>query len=68
VDDRHRTREVGEEDDARLEGGDEQRLPRVVVGGDLRAELADARRQLAFGEVDASDALVPDDYDAMSSR
>ena len=38
-----RTRKVGDEDDARLEGRDEERLSTLVVTGDLAAELADTR-------------------------
>ena len=38
-----RARQVGDEDDARLERRDEQRLAPFVVAGDLAAELADAR-------------------------
>jgi hypothetical protein len=58
VQDRQRAREVGEEDDARLQRSYEQRLASGVVGGDLGAELADADAQLGGGEVDLADALV----------
>jgi hypothetical protein len=34
---------VGDEDDARLEGRDEERLPAGVVTGDLAPELLDTR-------------------------
>jgi hypothetical protein len=49
---RHRAREIGEEDEARLERADEERLPAFVVAGDLAAELADARRDLGRREID----------------
>jgi hypothetical protein len=62
---RQRTREIGEEDQARLEQADEQRLASVVVAGDLRAELADPRRQLVGGEVDLADARI---YEETRSR
>ena len=38
-----RAGQVGDEDDARLERRDEQRLPALVVTGDLAPELADTR-------------------------
>jgi hypothetical protein len=38
-----RARQIGDEDDARLEGRDEQRLSALVVTGDLAPELADPR-------------------------
>jgi hypothetical protein len=50
--DRQRAREVGEEDEARLERRDQQRLAVGVVARDLPAELADARLQLLAIEVD----------------
>jgi len=56
--DRDRTREVGEEDEARLERADEQRLATVEVARDLRAELRDARSQLVGREVDLADARI----------
>jgi hypothetical protein len=58
VDDRQRPRQVGDEDDARLQQADEQRLAAGVVPGDLRAELPDPNRDLACREVDLADALV----------
>jgi hypothetical protein len=64
--DRQRPREIGEEDDARLERGDEERLAPGVVGADLAAQLADARRDLLGTEVDVADAAVQV-YDASSS-
>ncbi len=44
--------QVGDEDDARLERRDEQRLFVLVVTGDLAPELADTRPQLPAREVD----------------
>jgi hypothetical protein len=58
VEDRDRTRQVGEEDEARLQGCDEERLPALVVGSDLGAELVDAGCDLSGGEVDLADARV----------
>jgi hypothetical protein len=52
---RHRAGEIGEEDEARFERADEQRLAALVVAGDLRAELPDARGQLVCREVDLPD-------------
>jgi hypothetical protein len=56
VRDPERTGEVGDEDEARLERGDEQRLAAVVVLCELASELADARPQLLPGEVDLAEA------------
>ena len=56
--DRDRAREVGDEDERRLERGDEQRLASLVVARDLGAELAYARRDLAGREVDLADRRV----------
>jgi hypothetical protein len=64
---RDRTRQIGEEDGARLQRGDEQWLTPVVVTGDLAAELGDARGQLLPREVDLADGL-PRLYDASSRR
>jgi hypothetical protein len=58
VDDRDRAREVGEKDEARLQGRDEDRLCILVVGGDLGSQLADPGRDLLRREVDLADALV----------
>jgi hypothetical protein len=44
---RERPRKIGDEDQARFEQPDEYRLAPLVVAGDLGAELADARGQLA---------------------
>jgi hypothetical protein len=67
VGDRDRPREVGDEDDARLERRDEQRLTALVVVGDLAAELADARGKLLAREVDLPDR-GRQGYDASSRR
>jgi hypothetical protein len=58
VDDRQRAREVGDEDDRRLQRGDEDWLAALVVGGDLRAELGDPRLDLLLREVDLADPGV----------
>jgi hypothetical protein len=50
--DPERAGQVGDEDDARLERRDEQRLFVLVVTGDLAPELADTRPQLPAREVD----------------
>jgi hypothetical protein len=44
---RERAREIGDEDQARLEQSNQDRLAPLVVARDLGAELANARRQLA---------------------
>jgi hypothetical protein len=56
--DRDRAGEVGEEDEARLERPDEQRLTALEVAGNLRAELRDTRGQLAGRKVDLADARI----------
>jgi hypothetical protein len=66
MENRNRPREVGEEDDRRLERGDEQRLPAFVVARDPGAELADARLNLFRSEVDLADPRVFD-YEAIGS-
>jgi hypothetical protein len=58
VDDRHGAREIGDEDERRLQRGDEDRLEAVVVRGDLRAELLDARLDLLAREVDLADPRI----------
>ena len=55
VRDRQCPREIGEEDGARLERGDEQRLAALVGGGESRAELGDAAGDLVAREVDLPD-------------
>jgi hypothetical protein len=67
VRDRDRAREVGEEDEARLQQRDEEQVAAGVVAGDLGAQLADAALQLLGGEEDVADAGVQI-YDARSSR
>ena len=52
VADRDGAREVGQEDEARLQQRDEQQVAAGVVARDLGAELADARLQLLGGEKD----------------
>jgi hypothetical protein len=64
VGDRDRAREVGEEDEARLQRGDEERLPTGVVAGDVAAELADTCGQLLPRQVDLADGARL--YDASS--
>ena len=58
VEDRERPRQVGEEDDARLQQADEEGLTAGVVLGDLGAELRDPGGDLLGGEVDLADAVV----------
>jgi hypothetical protein len=65
VRDRDRAREVGQEDEARLQRADEDRFAALVVACDLGPELADPRAELVGGEVDLADSLV---YDARSRR
>jgi hypothetical protein len=67
VRDRDRAREVGQEDEARLQERDEQQVAAGVLAGDLRAELADAGIQLLRREKDLAYSGVCD-YDARSSR
>jgi hypothetical protein len=49
---------VGEEDEARLERRDEDRILACVVAGDLSGQLADTRGELRGGEVDLTDPRV----------
>ena len=58
VRDRNRTREVGEEDEARLQERDEDQVAVGVVRGDLRAELGHAALKLLGGEEHLADACV----------
>jgi len=53
-----RARKVGEEDQARLQRCDEQRLSALVVGRDLLAELTDPVADLAGRDVDVADPFV----------
>jgi hypothetical protein len=58
VGDPERAREVGDEDEARLQRRDEQRLEPVVVTRELPSELADACLQLPPREVDLAEAVA----------
>jgi hypothetical protein len=57
VRDRDRAREVGDEEDARLERGDEERLAAFVVARNRSPELGDARADLGGREVELPDAV-----------
>jgi hypothetical protein len=67
VRDRDRARQVGQEDDTRLQQRDEQQVTAGVVAGDVRAELTNARLQFLGCEKDLAYTRVGD-YDARSSR
>jgi len=56
--DRNRAREIGDEDEARLQEPDEQRLTAGVVIRDLPAELVDAGGDLLGAEIDLPDPRV----------
>jgi hypothetical protein len=58
VRDGERAGEIGEEDEARLQRADEDRLEARVVAGDLGAQLGDAGGKLLGGEVDLSDPRI----------
>jgi hypothetical protein len=58
VGDPERAREVGDEDEARFQRRDEQRLETVVVTRELPPELADACLQLPPREVDLAEAVA----------
>jgi hypothetical protein len=58
VRDRDRSREVGEEDEARLQQCDEQQVAVGVVFRDLPTELANTRAELFGAEKDVADAFV----------
>jgi hypothetical protein len=58
VRDRDRAREVGQEDEARLQEADQQQLALRVVGRDLLAELGDAGAQGLRVEEDLADSGV----------
>ena len=58
VRDRQRSREIGEEDGARLERRDQQRLAAGVGLGQLGAQLADAAADLVTGQVDLPDGVT----------
>jgi hypothetical protein len=53
-----RAREIRDEDEARLQQPDEQRLTVGVVIRDLPAELADAGGDLLGAEIDLADPRV----------
>jgi hypothetical protein len=65
VQDRHRARQIGEEDEARFQRADEDRLEAAVVAGDFGAELADTRTEVLRREVDVADPRI-EIYDARS--
>jgi hypothetical protein len=52
------SRQVGQEDDAGLQRGNEERLPVAVVVVDLLRKLRDPLRDLLLGEVAVADARV----------
>src|SRR5882672_9414149 len=58
VRDRDRPREVRDEDEARLQRADQDRLAAVVVARDLGAELVHARAELVGRKVDLADPRV----------
>jgi hypothetical protein len=58
VRDRQRAGEVGEEDCARLERRDEQRLAARVGVGQLGAQLGDAAPDLVTGQVDVPNRVA----------
>jgi hypothetical protein len=66
--DRDRAREVGQEDEARFQEGDQEQLAALVVLGDLRAELGNTSSQLPGGEEDVTESRVSRCYEARSSR
>jgi hypothetical protein len=68
VRDRNRAREVGEEDEARLQQRDEQQVAAFVIASDVGAELADARVEFPGREEDVAYSGVWRCYDARSSR
>jgi hypothetical protein len=57
VRDRQGTREVGQEDGARLQRRDEQRLAACIRIGEVCAELGDAATNLRTGQVDIPDGV-----------
>jgi hypothetical protein len=75
VGDRQCSRQIGEEDDARLEGRDEDRIESRVVAGELGSELENAGRDLGPAQIDRPDGALfrwglgsRHDYDARRSR
>jgi hypothetical protein len=67
VGDGDRAREIGQEDEARLQQRDEQQVAVGIVARDVRAKLGDAGLQLPGREEDLPYTGVAD-YDARSSR
>ena len=64
-----RARQVGEEDEARLQKRDQEQFATLVLEGDLGAELTDPRLQFFRREKDVADPAVGvDGYEARSSR
>jgi hypothetical protein len=63
-------RQVGEEDDARVQERDQEQAAALVVAGDLAAELRDARPELLRRQEDVADGGVEVDagYEARSRR
>jgi hypothetical protein len=57
VGNRKGSREIGQEDGARLQRRDEQRLAPCVRFGELCAELGDAATDLRTGQVDVPDGV-----------
>ena len=55
--DRERAREVGQEDGARLERRDEQRLASCIRVGEILTELGDAAADLRTGQIDVPDRV-----------
>jgi hypothetical protein len=66
VRDRDRAREVGEEDEARLQQRDEEEVAVRVILRDLCAELTNACAELVGAEEDVADVLIF--YEARSNR
>jgi hypothetical protein len=58
VRDGQRAREIGQEDDARLQRRHEERLPSGERGGELLAELRDAAGDLLPRQVDLPDRMA----------
>jgi hypothetical protein len=58
VRDGNRPREIGQEDEARLQRRDQERVFALVVAGDVGAELSDTCGDLGGGEVDLPDARI----------
>ncbi len=65
---RDRAGKIGQEDEARLQQGDQEQLAALVVFGDLRAELGDALSQLLGAEEDIPEEGVSSSYETRSSR